>query len=458
MDPHRLHRAVPYSLTEHRFLPADIHMRSSSENFLVSSHHHRLRQGKQDSLVVSDDEEDDAMMRNRSTDVKYGGVSGDVRPSCIQRVEGTTSHHPKPHHRRHRSECFEGKSQKGLADSDEGQTQILDEILLPGPSAALCGRVRFAPPPVPCSPSREIFPAENLIDSTPPARQRRPYKLYEKPRTTTSGSHDSNVGSTIRESTDLLTVKTTTTRRQEKEALRQEHEESWKSRAPPAHEFYHHNEGVLSMTDSPGSLFLQPHKKTKSLYFTQNQVYHKNSQIPLTPLHAQSNTMNPSVSQCHHLQNHQSTMTMDSPPSDRSISDDAALNEQPPLLSMRPRTRSIAIQRSRINYYGRNGYGDQPSISSSNEESNEHMYDYATWRMYHRIVDHRKSQQRLRQDDEQRSSNKNTNTDDRQGMTQEDEALKSNNHHSMLMMAFPVDHSSSGSSSCSDDEIFDMEL
>jgi hypothetical protein len=62
------------------------------------------------------------------------------------------------------------------------------------------------------------------------------------------------------------------------------------------------------------------------------------------------------------------------------------MHPQAPMLDSysRPRSRAIAIKR-----------GDRCAedlAASQTEESNERMYDWATWRMYNRIVDHRRNQ------------------------------------------------------------------
>lgn len=51
----------------------------------------------------------------------------------------------------------------------------------------------------------------------------------------------------------------------------------------------------------------------------------------------------------------------------------------------RPRSCAIAIK-------NQNHYNPEEGMAST-EESNERMYDFATWRMYNRIVDHRRIQQ-----------------------------------------------------------------
>jgi hypothetical protein len=53
-------------------------------------------------------------------------------------------------------------------------------------------------------------------------------------------------------------------------------------------------------------------------------------------------------------------------------------------MNPRPRSRAIAIKRSKR-------YSDDLA-SGHSEESSEKMYDWATWRMYNRIVDHRRNQ------------------------------------------------------------------
>jgi hypothetical protein len=153
------------------------------------------------------------------------------------------------------------------------------------------------------------------------------------------------------------------------------------------------------------------------------------------------------------------------PTRDRVSSDDVSMMEQqPPIMEIRPRARSraIAIQRSS----SRNNEIDIPS-----EESGGHMYDYATWRMYHRIVDHRKSQRfhhaqpqsQHNLDDRSPSSSKNC-CSVLIPADGDNNAFHQSNHHSttfMMMLSShhqPVDQSCSGSSSCSDDEIFDLEL
>jgi hypothetical protein len=50
----------------------------------------------------------------------------------------------------------------------------------------------------------------------------------------------------------------------------------------------------------------------------------------------------------------------------------------------RPRSRAIAIKTPTNRYH--------TDDLASSEESNERMYDWATWRMYNRIVDHRRNQ------------------------------------------------------------------
>jgi hypothetical protein len=51
----------------------------------------------------------------------------------------------------------------------------------------------------------------------------------------------------------------------------------------------------------------------------------------------------------------------------------------------RPRSRSIAIKRTHHRCA-------EELAASQTEESNERMYNWATWRMYNRIVDHRRYQ------------------------------------------------------------------
>jgi hypothetical protein len=60
--------------------------------------------------------------------------------------------------------------------------------------------------------------------------------------------------------------------------------------------------------------------------------------------------------------------------------------QQAPMLDAysRPRSRSIAIKRTHR--------CAEELAASQTEESNERMYDWATWRMYNRIVDHRRYQ------------------------------------------------------------------
>jgi hypothetical protein len=53
-------------------------------------------------------------------------------------------------------------------------------------------------------------------------------------------------------------------------------------------------------------------------------------------------------------------------------------------MNTRPRSRAIAIKRSKR-------YSDDMA-SGHSEETSEKMYDWATWRMYNRIVDHRRNQ------------------------------------------------------------------
>jgi hypothetical protein len=50
----------------------------------------------------------------------------------------------------------------------------------------------------------------------------------------------------------------------------------------------------------------------------------------------------------------------------------------------RPRSRSIAIERTHL--------CAEELAASQTGESNDRMYDRATWRMYNRIVDHRRYQ------------------------------------------------------------------
>ena len=64
----------------------------------------------------------------------------------------------------------------------------------------------------------------------------------------------------------------------------------------------------------------------------------------------------------------------------------------------RPRSRAIAIKRRSNNYfnmYGSSQYGGEFPTNQS-ENTSEQMYDWATWRMYNRIVDHRRNQQRIK--------------------------------------------------------------
>jgi hypothetical protein len=67
--------------------------------------------------------------------------------------------------------------------------------------------------------------------------------------------------------------------------------------------------------------------------------------------------------------------------------------------SRRPRSRAIAIKRRSNHpyYYGTTTLDGTSSTdefpSSQSEHSSERMYDWATWRMYNRIVDHRRNQQ-----------------------------------------------------------------
>ena len=67
-------------------------------------------------------------------------------------------------------------------------------------------------------------------------------------------------------------------------------------------------------------------------------------------------------------------------------------------LFQRPRSRAIAIKRRTNHYFyatGASQYGDE-FPSNQSENTSEKMYDWATWRMYNRIVDHRRNQQRLK--------------------------------------------------------------
>ena len=45
--------------------------------------------------------------------------------------------------------------------------------------------------------------------------------------------------------------------------------------------------------------------------------------------------------------------------------------------------------------YGSSQYGGEFPTNQS-ENTSEQMYDWATWRMYNRIVDHRRNQQRIK--------------------------------------------------------------
>lgn len=62
--------------------------------------------------------------------------------------------------------------------------------------------------------------------------------------------------------------------------------------------------------------------------------------------------------------------------------------------SNRPRSRAIAIKRRppRHFYNYVSSFRDEHA-SNQSETSNEQMYDWATWRMYARIIDHRRNQQ-----------------------------------------------------------------
>ena len=99
--------------------------------------------------------------------------------------------------------------------------------------------------------------------------------------------------------------------------------------------------------------------------------------------------------------NHQDTMSYQvataSSPSQKSYMNSPVMRQPSPLLTRnsygsnnsysRPRSRAIAIKRSRR--------CAEEIAASQTEESNEKMYDWATWRMYNRIVDHRRNQQNL---------------------------------------------------------------
>ena len=66
-----------------------------------------------------------------------------------------------------------------------------------------------------------------------------------------------------------------------------------------------------------------------------------------------------------------------------------------PTLQSRPRSRSIAIKNPRPSsgYYPGTSASQLELVAAEEDSvSNERMYDWATWRMYNRIVDHRRSQ------------------------------------------------------------------
>jgi hypothetical protein len=434
----------------------DHNARGTSENIFFSSPRGR-RQGNQESLVVSDDDGEETMptisIRNKSA---CGHLDASPIPSCsICRIVGTKhghGHHFSPKH-------------NGPVFADDGQTEILNQILLPGQSAAL---LMVAPEGSPARGVGNFTFAKNneKMESTRASQVAIwPQKLYQKPRTT-------NHPATIRESSGNIIIMP---HHHENESSRQESSKH----VQPVEESRKESSATKKRTAAShlelGTCDSRAHKTSSS---PQNQVvvcvepsYLTDAPQAATPYTTTTPLLPPALPHMHTIMNSSSSMyyqqvqhhqeasaMMSAATSDPTItSEAAAMIDQPPIIALRPRSRAIAIQRPRkaINSKGYGWGGPAPS-SYSDEESNEHMYDSATWRMYHRIVDHRKSQ-RLLQDRHQRSSGKNDRGDGA-AMTQEG-MLKTASHRSvMMLMPFPVDHSSSGSSSCSDDDIFDMEL
>jgi hypothetical protein len=75
---------------------------------------------------------------------------------------------------------------------------------------------------------------------------------------------------------------------------------------------------------------------------------------------------------------------MDATPTTRSASSHNQQHAHWSDHTSRPRSRAVVIKTPTNRYH--------TDDLASTEESNERMYDWATWRMYNRIVDHRRNQ------------------------------------------------------------------